>query len=63
MTALRTLFAGIKEFSSPVDPARPEPLAVGRSGVYDLENATDDDILRLAEDLYQQSREESEDSP
>lgn len=60
VTALRTLYAGIKESSSPIDPSLSEGLVIGHSGMYDLETASDDQVLQWAEDLYQQGKQHPE---
>jgi hypothetical protein len=53
IAALRAMYAEMRE---PIDPQVSPGLAVTESGIYDLESATDDDVARFGEDLYQQER-------
>lgn len=56
VAALRIMFRWTIERGETIDATVPRGLALGISGVYDVDSATDEEILRLAEDMYQQSR-------
>jgi hypothetical protein len=55
--ALRVMFKHVVQTGKTVDPSLSPGLAIGGSGMYDVEKATDDEILRLAEDVYRENRE------
>lgn len=54
--ALRFMYAWVLERGETIDTNLPPGLAVGTSGMYDVEEATEEEILKLAEDMYQESR-------
>lgn len=55
--ALRVMFEQVLQAGETIDPNLPAGLAIGRSGMYDVDNATDDEILKLAEDMYRENRD------
>jgi hypothetical protein len=57
--ALRVMFEQLLQAGETMDPNLPAGLALGRSGTYDVENATDEEVLKLAEDMYRENRESS----
>ncbi len=50
------MYARILEGGETIDTNQPAGLAVGLTGLYDVKTATDEQILTLAEDMYQESR-------
>ena len=54
--AVRVMFKGMLDAGQTIDPSLPRGLAVGPSGTYDVDAATDEDMLTLAEDMYQENR-------